>query len=352
MMQLPISHYEFMARHPLINLKKQTDLIISEFGDRRVSYLEFSKWFMQSFDIDFRATGKGGGYPMAANLLYHCWRMRACGEKIFYLSPNLCRMLNSTRVNVSAADVRPPFEEFYIYTDQEEILIEDSTDGKRPVKGIYVNMCERSDTDKTRVIRVMLTSGADGVTEARDVNYFFRFEMPDALELENCVAAHVHDILEDGGRNSDTGPTNIAATKKSFALICNFILYLSSKNPDVFSFKAEPISQNKKSEHKLRKALKRSLRQCEMPVIVVGSNISNPDPQSSGKTFSISYAFDVRGHWRKQWKGSDNPDYIPELGERRQEIIWVKPFKKGTDFAETINKKYVVKGGSENTKAE
>ena len=44
--------------------------------------------------------------------------------------------------------------------------------------------------------------------------------------------------------------------------------------------------------------------------------------------------FMVRGHWRQQPFGP---------GGQQRKLIWIKPFYKGPDIAQVINKPYVVK---------
>jgi hypothetical protein len=338
----PITHYEYTMKHPVIKMDEHVNLIIKHLGKDPIDFKIFGDWFVQHTKTNSIMASLMSNYTMAANLLYHCWRMKCCDEKIFFINKNLIHMLANTTVNMKASDLMPPFEEFYLYLDQEDLTIQDMDRGPiKPVNGIYVNI-RKDNCDGIRKMRLILTSGSVGIETGNDVNYFTQFQLIDNANLETCIQ-NMFDRINDGTMHIfDMSDINRDAMIKSFSLVANIILYISSKDSDIFPFKPKTIPLFKKSERKMKKAIQKSMRTCEKPIILVGYNF--PDlatTDSHGKSFSISYCFDVRGYWKGQWKGSiTNPGEIGN--ERRKEIIFVQPYKKGKDFVETINKKYIV----------
>ena len=125
--------------------------------------------------------------------------------------------------------------------------------------------------------------------------------------------------------------------------LINLFLYLTSRDPDiieVFDYKKIKVNKKLKGRSLKRNLEKQYAQKGKNPYSLVGSKLifeSKEPSQSSKSNSKIEKRFLVSGHWRWQWKGSEN------LDNRRQEHIWIKPFWKGKDFSEIVNSTRVVK---------
>jgi len=325
-MNFPITHYEYVCKHHgehipglVDKLMRNKSIDFGSFGEE-VLKIPDSEWFWGSVD--------SSNVQMAVRMAYHMWRMRACGNRIYYVPPHLCEMLYHTNLSIDVSFIQSPFEEIYLYVDQDELKISDYT-GTRPIKGIYVNL--RTESDGIRHLRFLATSGSEGIEENRDVNYFACFSLPDHGSLDSAIDTQFKAYGNNPDLDYHNNPTfklDKVADIVKFAV--NILLYITSSHSDLSN--EVPKQHNHKSLKKQRKYANKA----QMPFIYVGHNI--PIPKGSehfAVGTKISHKFWVSGHWRGQWKGPKDIQH--------QERIWIQPYIKGPELADGIAKKYIVR---------
>jgi len=263
---------------------------------------------------------------MAFRMMYHAWRMRACGERIYYIPQHLCDMLLHTDLTLDSSFIQSPFEEIYVYTDQSDLTMTDYT-GTRPVKGLYLNL--KYESDGIKKLRFLSTSGAGGIDESKDINHFACFKIPEHGSLDDIINRQFDEYNQEPQRVGEGIELEKIAEIMRFSV--NILLYITSANADLT--KVQP----KRHDHKSPKKQKKYSNKAQFPFIYVGHNVALPKGSESFKAgTSITYKFWVSGHWRAQWKGS-----IKE-NKRYQERIWIQPYIKGPDLVDGLAKKYIV----------
>jgi hypothetical protein len=129
-----------------------------------------------------------------------------------------------------------------------------------------------------------------------------------------------------------------------FRTVINALLYLSSNDPDIINVLAidpfineeEYVRLNKKEKAYVKKRLNyNTLLDHSIVGKNVGSIIVNKKKQNNNKNDVLNYSitkylkFMVRGHWKNQAYGLN-------LSDRK--LIWIKPYMKGNDLGEFIEK--------------
>lgn len=133
-----------------------------------------------------------------------------------------------------------------------------------------------------------------------------------------------------------------------FRILINTILYLSSSQPDLIG-KLSPHDDlnaklfSLKSKAKIKKVKKQIAETSQLDYMEVGENLppivvdKNQVSKTRGKSVNPTISgkrFIVRGHWRNQVCGEN---------QLERKLTWIKPYYKGPEMAELVNKQYVVK---------
>jgi len=126
--------------------------------------------------------------------------------------------------------------------------------------------------------------------------------------------------------------------------VLNVLLYLGSSEADVMEHLSPrgALKELAQQSPKRKKLLRRAEEVSELPFTSVGSRLGVIDvakPVVSSESadmamYQLGTRFMVRGHWRQQPFG-------PGSSQRR--LVWIKPYFKGPDMAELINRPYVVR---------
>jgi hypothetical protein len=328
-MHFPITHYEYVSKAYDKSITTMVDDMMRGkpndfmvFGDSLLQ-LEDASWFLDDSlaEVNLR---------LAVRVAYHMWRMRNCGEQIYYVPPHLCEMFLHTTLSLDAEFIQSPYEEIYVYTDQDEMTISDKT-GTLPIKGLYINL--GTDLQGERMLRFVATSGVKGIEEEKDVNYFACFRIPEHGTIDEIIETQFKEYMSDTRSvelmKDDMVDLDKLADILRFAI--NILMYITSENADLQS--VTPKRHDKKSPKKQKKYRNKA----QMSFVYVGKGV--PHPKGSNGIPSgtrISHKFWVRGHWRAQWFGSSKDN------DQHQKKIWIKPYIKGKDFAEDISKRYIV----------
>jgi len=335
MKTFPMTHYEWVQK----NVYAFDALIFDiqeHFGDTDISFQQFADYIER--DGRFQSAARNYGIDNAnlvGRQLFHAWRMKVCRDKIYYMSSEVCHLVANTRLTIDSEFVEAPFEQIYVYTAQNDIIISDPT-GARPVRGIYINL--RTE-DNMKFLRFVATSGIEGIQEGLDVNYYATFKIPEHGYLEDIADRQVQDFLDKGMILNNH--TDISKVRQLFVFCVNTLLYLGCKNVNFINFTPEnllDVMGRKKSGKKLAKLQRQADKTCQLPFIIVNPNkASNSTQHTIGSGSKLDHQVMVSGHWRGQWKGSE------ALGNKKREIIRIQSYLKGLDQEEKESRKFVVK---------
>jgi len=328
-MNFPITHYEFLMKH--MGGEFLVDIFLKKLNRKNVSFDEFARLFENELDgwNDIIDSKLGRSYNLGnisdLNLfgrqMFHSYKMKIHGEKIYYLSRNACETLYNTRLTIDSEFIESPFEQIYMHTDQDEIFLTDHT-GVMPMRGIYLSLAR----DPVKNIRFIATSGSNGVKQAKDINYFATFNVPDHGSLEDITDAQMNHFMKPGSGFILNAGVDMAMLRKIFVFIVNSLLYIGCQNVELVNFIPESIQKSidrKKSGGKIKKLEKLIGRVAQQPFILVNPSKKHNAQETVETGKKLDHQVLVSGHWRGQWKGS-------ELDQtRKKEIIRIKSYLKG-----------------------
>ena len=336
MKRLPITHYEWMLSNE--GIRDYIEDLFVKYGSEFMEFEDFGK----KFETDpgmlniLEMYGQGN-----ANLLvrqfYHAVRMKANGEKLYYISKDVCDVLYNTRLTIDAEFIESPFEQIYIYTDQDKLTISDHT-GTMPMKGIYIQVCRESDGFKR--LRFIVTSNCTSIKNGKDINYFATFKIPDHGNLEDIADSHVQDFIEGSVMRILNEDIDLKSLRQSFIFAVNSLLYIGCKGVNLTTFNPEnllEISKRKKNPAKSEEVRRLIGRVAQMPYIIVNPIQSSKQISCGGVGKKLDHQVLVSGHWKGQWKGSESDN------TRKKEIIRIDSYLKGLELPKVKSKPYVVK---------
>lgn len=128
-----------------------------------------------------------------------------------------------------------------------------------------------------------------------------------------------------------------------FRLVLNAILYLSSDRVELVQHSGPAGGPGRRMNHAERRAAARGSRLAYAsvgdsvpPIYVSGHRDSSGQPGAAPPSglYRLQHKLLVRGHWKHQPHG-------PQRAERK--LIWIEPYLRGPDVAETLNKPYIVR---------
>jgi len=305
------------------------------------------------------SAAKGGINELRSRFwdIYMPYMFYKSGKKVFRPTKELVHMLVDTELkNLDAFFVQSPFKCIFIAIPSEVKLMNPFN---LPIDGLYIAVFNKDEIhfdgfseefqkyekykNSKNVVICAVSDIVLPLDDPRETMYYWNialrdgdlFEQIDVIlerydkeyqkkEYDYCNKAYDRTFLE-----------NIL----SFSI--NTLLYINSKDPKEFGI--TPIKkanvQNLKNKAKIRKAQKKT----QIPYYTIGQNITIDhsyknvikmyEPELSHQR-KLSGKWIVRGHWRSQAHGK-------EFKERK--IIWIQPYAKGEEFAEIIEKEYVVK---------
>ena len=280
-----------------------------------------------------------------------------CGKKVFRPTKELVHMLVDTELkNLDAFFVQSPFKCIFIAIPKEVKLMNPFN---IPIDGLYVAVFNKEEIhfegfskeyqqyknyeNSKNVVICAISNLILEPSDPRETMYYWNLALHDGdlFEQINAILAKYDDEYqkkEYGWCNEDYDRTFLENTL-SFSI--NALLYINSKDPTEFgltSIKKTNI-QNLKNKAKIKQAQKKT----QIPYYTIGQNITIDHSyrnviklyeKESSHQRKLVGKWVVRGHWRNQAHGK-------EFKERK--LIWIQPFVKGEEFAEIIEKGYVVK---------
>lgn len=331
--RFPITHYEVMKKNVPV-FWDFIEFIRKEIGDQPVDFNIFARWMEKNNTFLGLVEKYGADYvQLFARQVYHSWMMQCCGEKIYYMSREVCDLINNTNLTIDAEFIEAPFQQIYIYTDQEELILSDARDSA-PMKGLYLSL--KKEMDGKKFIRFIATSSSDRIFNKTDVNYFATFEIPEHGKLEDIANNEINKYMEN---NTVFNKVNMVMLKRMFIFCVNSLLYIGCRNIDLINFTPANIEEElarKKSASKKAKLERQIGKYNQYPYIIIQLKRQYNTDGTVCEGKKLDHQVMVSGYWRGQWYG-------PRDGERKKEVIRIQSYVKGLGLKETESKKFIVK---------
>lgn len=299
---------------------------------------------------------------------YHCAVNFALAQhKVFHFSDHLTEHLANTEINTTATCIQLPFTTC-LFTFTSPAII-------RAMQQLYATSSTGTaarETDHCAPVSVFLTvhNATDGLPgrklvinawHAKAPHHVYSMQkrelyLPDHWTLEQALHTDWETLtpentglgiaFNDGIVQPQDDDAFYTDGLLFYRILMNAILYLSCAQAELTGVLTprrdiEARAQTIVSPVKKRKVLKESNRITALAYQEVGASVgpivikrgANADSASSaGKKGKPVVRFMVRGHWRQQPHG-------PERQARK--LIWIQPFYKGEELAQTINKPYL-----------
>lgn len=281
------------------------------------------------------------------NVHYHLVQTLIHGERHYYIEKPLAIMLSQTEPNAEGLLLRSPHTEIFVQIPTGLFRITDTTGDPVPVCGFYVHCRDRDTIQELRIMAVSLLPATDKIP-FNDSNFYIQLSIG-----PGNIGDQIREYIKNCSKNREEelklfgGAANIEHAEEFLLFVSNVLLYITSRDPDLLSITPTDLwtrQASLKSVRKLRKLERKASRETSYTTIVAGSRLL-PIPKETLEleqagsigAWKLTKKVRVSGHWRAQWYGSEKES------TRRQENLWIKPYDKGPDMAELMNKKYVVK---------
>jgi hypothetical protein len=330
--KFPMTHYEWMKNHGVTLI---TDDIFKKFGKTYdLGFTEFADYFVNMPLIsDFFDSNSLNNTNLFARQIYHCYKMMQHREKIYYLSKEVCELLKTTKLTIDAEFIESPFEQIYLYTDQNDFMLTDNT-GSMAMKGVYLQLAIENNK---KLLRFIVTSGIEGIDKHLDINYFATFEIPEHGDLETIANRDIQKFIMD--KKVINHDVNLNIMRNVFIFSVNALLYIGCKNVDFINFTPDNLKESlerKKNTAKKEKIERLISKTAQIPFIIVNPKKGESDKDGvKGIGNKLDHQVLVSGHWRGQWSGSED--------NRTKEIIRIKSYLKGIGLKDGENKPFLVK---------
>lgn len=274
-------------------------------------------------------------------------------KKVFYISDDLVKQLALTKLDVDAELIIPPFDCcLFLFTSRIAIRALYNMTNERnthidftPPLSVFI-MNRPAEEGKRKIVFACWHANH------KVTNLFIKRELliREGWNIEDMLKTDWKDIYQDVDETNGEIDEHIFYREGLlfFRILVNTILYLGSNEPDIveqLSPRTELFKQLEglKSKAKRKRVQQKILSTSELDGSIVGRHIGQilvKKPSNSVESTNqiskkkLSKRFIVRGHWRRQPCGTE--------GQQRK-LIWIKPYYKGPDMAELINKSYKVK---------
>jgi len=302
---------------------------------------------------------KGGVSELRSRFwdIYMPYMFYKSGKKVFRPTKDLVHMLVDTELkNLDAFFVQSPFKCIFIAIPPEVKLMNPFN---LPIDGLYIAVFNKDEIhfdgfseefqkyekyeNSKNVVICAVSDTILPLDDPRETMYYWNIALHDGDLFEQIDAILERYDKEYQKKDYDRCNKDYDRTflENILSFSINTLLYINSKDPKEFGF--TPIkkanTQNLKNKAKIRKAQKKT----QIPYYTIGQNITIDHSyrnvikmyeKESSHQRKLVGKWVVRGHWRNQAHGKDF---------KNRKIIWIQPFVKGEEFAEVLEKEYVVK---------
>lgn len=273
------------------------------------------------------------------------YNFHVAGLKVFNIRRELIKALLLTDLKAEVKFVKLPYPCVYLSFEPFGKYISNPDGTRQEIAGMYVFRTTFGVKESIRFVMVSRASDERGAGNLA----FGRFDIKSENELitrEKVFRQYRADPTAfDLSLPEDPAKPEMHVGG-CMQLCVNVLLYISSCEDIPFVRSNVPEIKRKFNAAKSggkRKNLQRKLDRSSKITgyIDVGVGFKRPLGSATSVKGELTYRFTVRGHWRKQWIGSDKWPQREE-NPRRQKMKWIEPFEKGPDGAEVVNRPYRV----------
>lgn len=309
----------------------------------------------------------------SVNYDFHsCLNFLLSGQKTFFFSDVISQKLVHTEIHIPAVEIQLPFFTCQLVFTEKEVI------DAFYAKAILDNPDLKIDYSCPISVFVTLFDNCDNLDGRRIIFNSYHYKFPHEIflmqkrelflgnnwNLEQSLKTDWEKLTPDNlglgtifNQNDNTivkSEDNIFYTDGLlfYRIVLNAILYINSIKAD----QSEQISDFKKLQKKLKREKSHLKKEKiisdlqkisvldytaigfnEQSIVLKKSDGSEEDldyPKLNVLDKRIFHRFMVRGHWRNQRYG---------VGLSETKLIWIKPYIKGDDLSEIINKPYIIK---------
>lgn len=310
----------------------------------------------------------------SVNYDFHsCLNFLLSGQKTFFFSDTISQKLVHTEINIPATEIQLPFSACQLVFTEKEVI------DAFYARAIIDNPDLKIDYSCPVSVFVTLFDDCDNLDGRRIIFNSYHYKFPYDIflmqkrelflgnnwNLEQSLKTDWEKLTPDNlGLGVILNNNHDDTIKKSedkffytdgllfYRIILNAILYINSIKSD----QLEQISDFKKLQKKLKQEkshlkiekITSELQKTsilnytaigfnEQSIVLKKNDGSEKDldyPSLNVLDKKIFHRFMVRGHWRNQRCG---------VGLSETKLIWIKPYVKGDDLSEIINKPYIIK---------
>lgn len=297
---------------------------------------------------------------------HYCVNFLLAGKKTFFFSDTISQNLVYTEINLPATEIQLPFFTCQLVFTEKEVIdafylvaIKDNPNLEIDYSGpISVFVTLYDDCDGLNGRRLIIHSH-----QSKYPNEIFMVQKRELFlgnnwNLEQSLKTDWERLITDNvevGLSYNNGVLSSSEDEQFYTdgllfyrIVMNAILYIISKNSE-FPLQNSSLKDIKKNiknaksftkKTQLEKELNRmsnldyfEVGISEKPIILKRENGCEEQVDYSIIDRKIIRRFMVRGHWRNQRYGA---------GLTETKLIWIKPYIKGDDLSEIINKPYFV----------
>lgn len=308
------------------------------------------------------------------NYEFHaCLNFILSGQKTFFFSDKISQKLAHTEINVPTTEIQLPFSSCQLIFTEKEVI------DAFYAKALQDNPSLEIDYSSPISVFVTLFDNCDNLDGRRIIFNSWHCKFPNTnflmqkrelflgknWNLEQSLRTDWEKLTPDNlGLGISYNHHDNDVIKKSedklfytdgllfYRIILNSILYINSIKSDqseqVSNFKKLQKNLIKEKSHLKKEKIISDLNKTsildytavgmnEQPIILKKNDGSEKDldyPTLNSLDKKVFHRFMVRGHWRNQRCG---------VGLSETKLIWIKPYVKGDDLAEIINKSYIIK---------
>jgi len=288
------------------------------------------------------------------------------GRKTFFFSEALSEHLLATELNVDSELLRPPFEAcMFVFNSPQTVAAayktlrrspDDPADYNSPVTVFVTSLPDELAPGSQKILM------SASLWRGLDLRFVLKRELAirPGWSIEQSLRTNWSELTDEplepgmrvtlGNQAEELDDEEFINGELSFyRLVLNAILYLGSNDPDIVQRvsgrnAALSVADSMRPGVKAKKVRAEARKESELNYASVGESIKpiyvrKGEPSGSGATdegkgLLAAIRFIVRGHWRNQPCGP---------GSTERKLIWVKPYYKGPDMAEMVNRPYVVR---------
>lgn len=277
--------------------------------------------------------------------LYMTYYILQEGNNIFVLNNDIAEALYESHVSIKVEDISFPFEAFSIYVEDSNLTnfnISHKKDGpelvEHKIDALHVRMRKVDGLLKVQFVCGYRDEVTDDELNDWSNTTIISYTMGLEGELDAFRKETERNILSSQELPKEWEELLVRENKKLLNFVYSMILYINTKKDiKVYTNRKELDQLREIKNPKKKKRREKEVSDLSRGVIrYVGVNYrmveKNTSTERKGGT-PLKYTVTVRGHWRYQWYGSKmNAEGQKQAGDY-QKIVWIEPYRKGTDKA-------------------